>query len=212
NLLGSLLISRINFAAMQRVRIPESERRDFYLYADEFQNFASGSFASILSEARKYRLSLHLTHQYVEQLPEEMREAVFGNVGTLIVFTIGAPDATLLEKEFLPYFTAEDLISLDRYHLYTKLSIDGMTSKPFSAISLPPPEGKLYHGQEAITFSRQTYGRPASEIEDKIKRWTERQFALGMAISEEKGEPLVDPTAAAENQPETIPQSDKIGE
>src|SRR3989338_8129307 len=109
NLLGSLLISRINFAAMQRVNIPEAERRDFYLYADEFQNFASGSFASILSEARKYRLNLHLTHQYTAQLPEEMREAVFGNVWTMIVFTIGAPDAQLLEKEFLPYFTSEDL-------------------------------------------------------------------------------------------------------
>ena len=210
NLLGSLLISRINFAAMQRVRIPEAERRDFYLYADEFQNFASGSFASILSEARKYRLNLHLTHQYVEQLPEEMREAVFGNVGTMIVFTIGAPDAQLLEKEFLPYFTSEDLISLDRYHLYAKLSIDGMTSKPFSAISLPPPEGKLYHGQEAIEFSRSTYGRDAVEVEDKIKRWTERTFSLGMAIAEEKGEHLVEPSVTAENPPEP-PQDDKIG-
>jgi len=193
NLLGSLLISRINFAAMQRVRIPEEERRDFYLYADEFQNFASGSFASILSEARKYRLSLHLTHQYIEQLPEEMQEAVFGNVGTMAVFTVGSPDAQVLEKEFVPYFTAEDLISLDRYHLYVKLSIDGMTSKPFSAISLTPPEGKTYQSREAVDLSRMTYGREAGEIEDKIKRWTERQFTLGMAIAEEKRETLVEP-------------------
>lgn len=187
NLLGSLLISRINFTAMQRVKTPEAERRDFYLYADEFQNFASGSFASILSEARKYRLNLHLTHQYTAQLPESMQESVFGNIGTMIVFSIGAPDAQVLEKEFMPYFTAEDLISLDKYHIYLKLMIDGMTSKPFSAISLPPPEGKSYQGVAAVEFSRQTYGRDAAEIGGKIQRWSEREFNLGMAIAEEEG-------------------------
>lgn len=193
NLLGSLLISRMNFTAMQRVKIPEDERRDFYLYADEFQNFASGSFASILSEARKYRLNLHLTHQYIEQLPEEMQEAVFGNIGTMLVFSVGAPDAAILEREFTPYFTAEDLISLDRYHLYSKLSVEGMTSKPFSALSLNPPEGKTYQSQEAVKLSRETYGRDAEGVEDKIKRWSEREFSKGLAIAEEKkekGEPL----------------------
>ena len=196
NLLGSLLISRINFAAMQRVNIPESERRDFYLYADEFQNFASGSFASILSEARKYRLNLHLTHQYTAQLPESMQDAVFGNVGTMVLFSVGAPDAVILEKEFMPYFTAEDLISLDKYHLYLKLLVDGMTSKPFSAISLVPPEGQTYQGQAAVTHSRDIYGRDAAEIEDKIKRWSERVFSLGMAIAEEKGETVIEPSPA----------------
>jgi len=188
NLLGSLLISRMNFTAMQRARILEEERRDFYLYVDEFQNFGSGSFASILSEARKYRLNLHLTHQYIEQLPEEMQKAVFGNIGTMLVFQVGAPDAFVLEKEFAPYFTAEDLISLDRYHLYVKLSVDGMTSTPFSALSLSPPEGKTYQGQEALRFSRENYGREASGVEDKIKRWTEREFTKGLAIGEEKRE------------------------
>lgn len=187
NLLGSLLISRINFTAMQRVKFPEDERRDFYLYADEFQNFASGSFASILSEARKYRLNLHLTHQYTAQLPESMQESVFGNIGTMVVFSIGAPDAQILEKEFIPYFTAEDLISLDKYHIYLKLMIDGMSSKPFSALSLPPPEGKSYQGVAAVEFSRQTYGRDAAEIGGKIQRWSEREFNLGMAIAEEEG-------------------------
>lgn len=198
NLLGSLLISRMNFTAMQRVRIPEDERRDFYLYADEFQNFASGSFASILSEARKYKLVLQLTHQYIAQLPEDMQEAVFGNIGTILSFTVGAPDAAVLEKEFTPYFTAEDLISLDRFHFYAKLMVDGMTSRPFSAISLPPPEGKAYQAQAAIKFSREAYGRDAGGVEEKIKRWTERPFTFGMAIGEEKREQSV--------------ESDKIGE
>lgn len=188
NLLGSLLISRINFSAMQRVSIPEADRRDFYLYADEFQNFASGSFASILSEARKYRLNLHLTHQYTAQLPESMRDAVFGNVGTIVLFSVGAPDAAILEKEFAPYFTAEDLISLDKYHIYLKLLIDGMASKPFSALSLAPPEGRTYQGQAAVNFSRETYGRDVAGVEEKIRCWSEREFSLGMAIAEEKGE------------------------
>jgi len=187
NLLGSLLISRINFTAMQRVRVPEDERRDFYLYADEFQNFASGSFTSILSEARKYRLNLHLTHQYTAQLPEEMQEAVFGNVGTMVIFSVGAPDAQILEKEFMPYFTAEDLISLDKYHTYLKLMIDGMTSRPFSAVSLAPPDERSYQGTEAIDFSRQTHGRDAGEVSAKIRRWMEREFSLGMAQAEKKG-------------------------
>src|SRR3972149_4775307 len=207
NLLGSLLISRINFAAMQRVNIPESERRDFYLYADEFQNFASGSFASILSEARKDRLNLHLTHQYTAQLPESMQDAVFGNVGTRVLFSVGAPDAVILEKEFMPYFTAEDLISLDKYLLYLKLLVDGMTSKPFSAVSLVPPEGQTYQGQAAVTHSRDIYGRDAAEIEDKIKRWSERVFSLGLAIAEEKGEPLVEPASAGQEEPAGPPQS-----
>jgi len=199
NLLGSLLISRINFTAMQRVKIPEEERRDFYLYADEFQNFASGSFASILSEARKYRLNLHLTHQYTAQLPETMQDAVFGNIGTMVLFSVGAPDAQILEKEFLPYFTYEDLISLDKYHIYLKLLVDGMASKPFSAVSLPPPEGKTYQGQAAVKHSQETYGRDAAEVEAKIKQWSEREFSLGMAIAEVRGEVPESGTAPSEN-------------
>ncbi|NIT04607.1 type IV secretion system DNA-binding domain-containing protein [Candidatus Saccharibacteria bacterium] len=196
NLLGSLLISRINFTAMQRVRLPEDERRDFYVYADEFQNFASGSFASILSEARKYRLSLHLTHQYVEQIPENMQDAIFGNVGTILVFAVGAPDAAVLEKEFVPYFTAEDLISLDKFHMYVKLMADGMISKPFSAVSFPPPEGRTYQSQEAVEFSRTSYGRNAKEIEGKIRRWSEREFTKGLAIAEEKRQDVIEPGEA----------------
>ncbi|MDP1710789.1 MAG: type IV secretion system DNA-binding domain-containing protein [candidate division WWE3 bacterium] len=212
NLLGSLLISRINFTAMQRVNIPEDERRDFYFYADEFQNFASGSFASILSEARKYRLNLHLTHQYTAQLPESMQDAVFGNIGTMVLFSVGAPDAQILEKEFLPYFTMEDLISLDQFHIYLKLLVDGMTSKPFSAISLTPPEGRTYQGQAAVAYSREVYGRDAAEIEDKIRRWSERPFALGMAIAEEKGESALPNASQGRPVVEPAEINDQTGE
>ena len=111
-LLGAMIITRLQLAAMGRVDVPESQRRDFFLYVDEFQNFATESFANILSEARKYRLSLILAHQYIEQLDEKVRAAVFGNVGTLVCFRIGAADAEFLEKEFMPEFEATDLVNL----------------------------------------------------------------------------------------------------
>ncbi len=185
NLLGSLIISRLNFMAMQRVRIPEEERRDFFLYADEFQNFASGAFASILSEARKYRLCLNLTHQYTAQLPEEMQDAVFGNIGTIISFALGAPDAKVLAPEFAPIFEENDLITLDKYNVYVKLMIDGMTSQPFSGVTMPPPDDPTGNAKKAVELSRQKYGRPAEEVEARIKRWTEKQFDLGLAKAEE---------------------------
>jgi hypothetical protein len=185
NLLGSLIISHLNFIAMQRVRIPEAERRDFYLYADEFQNFASGSFASILSEARKYRLCLNLTHQYTAQLPEEMQDAIFGNVGTMISFALGAPDAKVLAPEFAPTFDENDLITLDKYNIYVKLMIDGMTSPPFSGVTMPPPEETTGNAQRVVGLSREKYGRPVAQVEAAIREWTEKQFDLGQAKAEE---------------------------
>jgi len=125
-LLGALLITRLQLAAMSRVDIPEQDRKDFYLYVDEFQNFATESFANILSEARKYRLNITLGHQYITQMEEEIRDAVFGNVGTLAVFRVGAEDAEYLEREFTPQFTAEDLVNLPKYNVYLKLMIDGV--------------------------------------------------------------------------------------
>lgn len=190
NLLGSLIISRLNFMAMRRVGVPEDQRRDFYLYADEFQNFASGSFASILSEARKYHLCLNLTHQYTAQLPEEMQDAIFGNVGTTISFALGAPDAKVLAPEFAPVFEENDLITLDKFHIYVKLMIDGMTSTPFSAVTLPPPEeaDQTSNKERVIKLSRETYGRSAGEVEGRIRRWTEKQFDLGTAKADEARE------------------------
>jgi len=141
-ILGAMIITKIQLSAMERVRIPEDERRDFYLYVDEFQNFATDSFVNILSEARKYRLNLIIAHQYIGQLVTEattaVRDAVFGNVGTMVSFRVGAADAEFLELEFTPEFLQSDLINLPNYHIYIKLMIDGITSRPFSAHTLPP--------------------------------------------------------------------------
>ncbi|MBI2644520.1 MAG: type IV secretion system DNA-binding domain-containing protein [Candidatus Wildermuthbacteria bacterium] len=172
-LLGGLLVTKLQLAAMSRVDIPEAERSDFFLYIDEFQNFASDSFAGILSEARKYRLSLILSHQYIAQLDEKVRDAVFGNVGTLVSFRIGAEDAEAFEKEFFPEFTAEDFVDLGKYTIYVKLMIDGIASHPFSAVTLPPmPHPEVSYAKEIIESSQAKYGAPAKEVEERIVRWS----------------------------------------
>jgi CxxC-x17-CxxC domain-containing protein len=177
-LLGGMIITKIQLAAMERVRIPEEERKDFYLYVDEFQNFATESFANILSEARKYRLNLTIAHQYTAQLREgvstAVRDAVFGNVGTMIIFRVGADDAEFLEKEFEPEFTIQDLVNLPNYNIYLKLMIDGVTSRPFSAITLPPIKIDLSKGikDKIIESSRKLYTRPRKEVEDEIAKWS----------------------------------------
>ena len=170
-LLGALLITKLQLAAMSRIDMPEEDRKDFILYVDEFQNFATESFTNILSEARKYRLSLILAHQYIAQMEEEVRDAVFGNVGTLIAFRIGAEDAEFLEKEFFPDFTANDLVNLTKYNIYVKLMIDGIASSPFSAETLYPlPRPKNTYSKEIIEFSREKYGRPRKFVEEKIAK------------------------------------------
>ncbi|MDP2874408.1 MAG: type IV secretion system DNA-binding domain-containing protein [bacterium] len=186
NLLGSLLISRLQFSAMRRVSLPPDQRPLFFMYVDEFQNFAGGGFASILSEARKYGLALHLTHQYTAQLPEEMQDAVFGNVGTMAAFTLGAPDAHTLIREFEPYLLEEDLISLEARHIYIKLMIDNMTSKPFSAATLPPPKEKTGNREKVIALSRQKYGRDAQKVEERVRAWVEKRFDKATALAEEQ--------------------------
>jgi hypothetical protein len=140
NLLGSLLISRFDLAALSRANIPESDRRDYTLYLDEFHNFTTQSLVLMLSELRKYRLSLVLAHQYLTQLDFSIRDAVLGNVGTLIIFRIGAQDAETLAPEFVPEFKASDFTNLPNYHIYLKLMIDGTISRPFSAVTLPPQD------------------------------------------------------------------------
>ncbi|MBT6690733.1 type IV secretion system DNA-binding domain-containing protein [Candidatus Parcubacteria bacterium] len=175
-LLGAMMITKIQLAAMSRVDTPEAERKDFYLYVDEFQNFATESFANILSEARKYRLNLVIAHQYVEQLVDEVRAAVFGNVGTIVAFRVGAADAEFLEKEFFPTFTQEDLVNLSKYEIYLKLMIDGVTSEAFSAATLPPvivDEADINAGAKVIKVTRERYSKPREVIEDKIIRWSE---------------------------------------
>ncbi len=173
-LLGSMIVTKLYLSAMSRVDIPEPERQDFYLYVDEFQNFANESFANILSEARKYRLNLTIAHQYIKQLPEEVSDAVFGNVGTLIGFRVGASDAEELVKEFTPTFIEEDLVSLPAYHIYLKLMIDGVASDPFSATTLPPlfDEFITDSAEKVIRVSRERYANPKAEVEEKINRWS----------------------------------------
>ena len=177
-LLGAMIITKVQLAAMERVRIAEDERRDFYLYVDEFQNFATDSFASILSEARKYRLNIIIAHQYVGQLVTDVstkvRDAVFGNAGTMISFRVGGTDAEFLEQEFTPEFVQQDLVNLPNYHIYLKLMVDGLTSRPFSAVTLPPLQFEVDPNirEKVIRISRERYARPRVEVEDKISRWS----------------------------------------
>jgi CxxC-x17-CxxC domain-containing protein len=172
-LLGALLITKLQLAAMSRVDIPEEKREDFFLYVDEFQNFATESFTNILSEARKYRLSLILGHQYITQMEETVRDAVFGNMGTIVSFRIGAEDAEFLEKEFAPNFLAEDLVNLSKYNIYLKLMINGIAGDAFSALTLPPfPKEEKSNREKIIKVSQERYSTPRKVIEEKINRWT----------------------------------------
>ncbi len=177
-LLGAMLITKIQLSAMERVRIPEDERPDFYLYVDEFQNFATDSFAGILSEARKYRLNLIVAHQYIGQLVTDVstkvRDAVFGNVGTMILFRIGAADAEFLETEFEPEFAIQDMVNLPNYRIYLKLMVDGITCRPFSAQTLPPfnLESSEEIKDKIIAVSRKLHSKPSVEVEKAINRWS----------------------------------------
>src|SRR3989338_3010494 len=171
-LLGAFLITKIQLAAMSRVDTPESERRDFYLYVDEFQNFATESFANILSEARKYHLSLVMAHQYIKQMEEPVMDAVFGNVGTIVSFRVGAEDAEYLEKWFQPDFMMNDIVNLGKRSMYLKLMINGVSSKGFSAQTLdrfPPLENS--NREAIIAASREAYSVPKSVVEKEIMEW-----------------------------------------
>lgn len=171
-LLGGMLITEIQLAAMERVDMPESERKDFFLYVDEFQNFASPSFANILSEARKYRLSLIMAHQYVAQLDEMVSDAVFGNVGTIVTFRVGAADAEILAKEFAPVFIEQDIVNLSKFKVLMKLMIDGVASHPFSAMTMPPIGSPTGSSEKVIRVSRERYARHRDVIAEKILRWS----------------------------------------
>ncbi len=171
-LMGGMVVTKLQLAAMERINAPEKERRDFYLFVDEFQNFVTESFANILSEARKYRLNLTIVHQYIEQLDEKVRAAVFGNVGSIVTFRVGAADAEILEKEFTPVFTMDDLVNLPKYNIYLKLMIDGVASNPFSATVLPPSDQRAGISERVIKVSRERYATSREVIEDKILRWS----------------------------------------
>ncbi|HUY05330.1 MAG TPA: type IV secretion system DNA-binding domain-containing protein [Candidatus Paceibacterota bacterium] len=171
-LLGSMLTTRIFLGAMSRADLPApklAKLPHFYFYVDEFQNFANETFAEILSEARKYKLNLVIAHQYIEQMEEEVRDAVFGNVGTTVVFRVGPFDAEVLETVFMPKFTKEDIVSLDKRQVYMTLMIDGVGSAPFSAVTIPPIEApKVSYRDRIIEASRAQFTAPRAGIESAI--------------------------------------------
>ena len=179
-LLGGMLITKIYLAAMSRADLPKPEMAKlppFFLFVDEFQNFANESFADILSEARKYKLNLIMAHQYVEQMEEEVRDAVFGNVGTTVSFRVGPLDAELLEKVFVPTFTQEDIVNLGRFQIYLTLMIDGVGSKPFSATTMGPlPKNPISMREEVIEFSRKNFSKPREEVQKYIDEWYKIEF------------------------------------
>ena len=176
-LLGNMLVTKIYLAAMSRADVSAHDLArlpNFYFYVDEFQSFANESFAEILSEARKYKLNLTIAHQYIEQMPEEVQAAVFGNVGTMIVFRVGSTDAEVFEKEFAPEFTAEDIVNLGFAEIYLRLMINGIGSKPFSAITLPPiAEPNTSFAKEVIEETRKTYASPRALVEGATAKWYE---------------------------------------
>ena len=156
-LLGAMIITKLQLAAMNRVNVPEEQRRDFYLYVDEFQNFATDSFIKILSEARKYRLNLCLANQYMAQIAEPVQKAILGNAGTLIAFLLGAEDAFILEKEFGEIFTQKNLVGLSNFQVIIKLAIDNLTSRPFFAYTLPLPKSVNQNREKVIKVSQERY-------------------------------------------------------
>ncbi len=168
NLIGLILVGKIQMAALSRVDIPTEQRHDFYLYIDEFQNVTTDSIASILSEARKYRLSLNIAHQYIAQLEEKIKDAVFGNVGSMAVYRVGPDDAEYLQKQFEPIFNANDIIKLDNYNAYVKMLVHGTPTKPFSMRALPAPKGVAGLAPNIKELSYLKYGRDRAEVEDEI--------------------------------------------
>ena len=170
NLLGSLLTTQFQLAAMRRAGRPEAERRDFYLFIDEFQNFTTDSFAAILAEARKYRLCLTLSHQYVDQIPLPIRQAVFGNVGTLFSFRVGNTDAEVLQKEFANTFIAQQFVDLERFHVFTKILEDGTNKEPFRGVTLQPVDNSRGKAVAHIQKSRHKFATPRTQVENKLNR------------------------------------------
>ncbi len=158
-LLGAMMITKIQLAAMARVNTSEEKRRDFYLYVDEFQNFATDAFVKILSEARKYRLNLILANQYIDQIPEEVRNAIFGNCGNIISFVMGAGDANYFQAEYGGLYTQDDLLNLDKYQVINKISIDNVLSRPFPAYTLPLASSKNQNRAKVIRNSRERYAK-----------------------------------------------------
>lgn len=172
-LLGAMIITKIEQAALERADTSEEQRKPFYLYCDEFQYFATNTFAEILSEARKYRLSLTVAHQYMGQLNDYVRTTIFGNVGSIISFRVGAEDAAQLEKEFTPVFSVRDIINLAVREFYIKMSVKGETRDAFSALTMDCITPEKGVRDEIIEHSRKTYSKPKKKVEELLRKWDE---------------------------------------
>lgn len=191
-LIGAMVVTKIQQAAMGRTEIPEEQRRDFYLYCDEFQYFATDTFAEILSEARKYHLNLTMAHQYMGQLNDKIRTTTFGNVGTIINFRVGAEDSVILEKEYTPIFEIRDIINLGVREFYIKMSVDGEMRDAFSGYTLTVPKPGEDHTEAIIASSRKKYTKPRQEVEEILKSWDEGGSEEGPGETEENfEEPIV---------------------
>lgn len=196
-LIGAMVVTKIQQAAMARTAIPEEQRRDFYMYCDEFQYFATDTFAEILSEARKYHLNLTMAHQYMGQLSNIIRTTAFGNVGTIINFRVGAEDATILENEYTPVFKVRDIINLGVREFYIKMSVDGELRDAFSGRTLNVPVPKEDYSKEIIARSREKYANPRAQVETELKKWDEGATAedaeavLAANIEQKFAEPLI---------------------
>lgn len=177
SLLGLIIVSKLQMAALRRASLPESQRKDFYLYVDEFQNFVTDSIATILSEARKYKLNLIIAHQYISQLNQgqdtKIRDAVFGNAGTMISFRVGVEDAEYVAKEFEPVFSPYDLVNVEKFTAAVKLLIHNTASRPFSMLTYPPKEGNAQVAQILKELSRLKYGKERSVVESDIMERTQ---------------------------------------
>ena len=171
NLVGSLLVTQFQLAAMARAKQPENERRDFFLFIDEFQNFTTDAFASLLAEARKYRLCLTLSHQYVDQLSLPIRQAVLGNVGSTIAFRVGQTDAAVLEKEYGNEIIAKQFVDLNRYEVLAKLMEDGQDTAPFRGVTMRPLDNRGHAPQKHIHHSRMRFATPRTVVEQRMNRW-----------------------------------------
>jgi hypothetical protein len=175
-LLGLIIVQKIQMAALSREKVARKDRRDFFLYIDEFQNYVTESIESILSEARKYRLGLNIAHQYLAQINDEkkkgtnLKNAVFGNVGTMMCYKIGAQDAEEMAKEMKPVFSDQDLINIDKFKAVMKLSIDTQPSRPFSIIPCNPytEEGDKEAAEAYKQLSRLKYGRDRDFVDREI--------------------------------------------
>lgn len=196
SLIGSMIITKIYQASMERAAVREELRKDWYFYVDEFQNFATDTFYEILSEARKYHLALTIAHQYMGQLSSKIRETVFGNVGSMINFRVGAEDANVLEQEYNPIFKERDIINLGVREFYIKMQVDGEQREAFSGRTLNVPRVEKDFSQAIIENSRKNYCRPKKEVEEMLDRWDEAASKPpskeeAMLVEQEFEEPLI---------------------